>query len=231
MMKIFIGFDPNEAVALHVLSHSIMRHARSPFSITPLVLRQLPMTRERTPTQSTEFSFSRFLVPWLCNYEGRAIFMDCDMLCRSDIAELWHTPMDSAVSVVQHDYQPRPEDKFLGQRQSIYEKKNWSSVMVFDNGRCGALSPDYVNRTSGLELHQFKWADSVGSIDKAWNCLIGEENQCPVEKAKLLHFSIGGPWFAKYRLCDGAEEWFNEQRLMLHYNKIGEYSLPAKEAA
>src|SRR3990167_1177099 len=124
-IRCFLGFDSNEVVAYHVLAHSIMRHASVPVSITPLVLRQLPMTRPRDPLQSTEFSFSRFLVPWLCGYQGRAIFLDCDLLCRADIAELKGDP-NAVVSVVKHDYKPRPEDKFLGNTQTIYAKKNWS---------------------------------------------------------------------------------------------------------
>ena len=233
ILRVFLGWDSNEAVSYHVLAHSILRHASVPVSVTPLKLSQLPMTRERTPTQSTEFSFSRFLVPWLCGYEGQAIFMDCDMLCRDDIAGL-HGESRKAVSVVKHDYQPRPEDKFLGQRQSIYAKKNWSSVMVFDNNLCRKLTPEYVNSATGLELHQFKWLPSdawIGSLAPEWNCLISEENQCRVEEAKILHFSRGGPWFKKFSECDGSNEWFEEKSLMLHYNGVGEYSLKERQAA
>lgn len=229
MIRVFIGYDINETVAYHVLAHSILRHASVPVSITPLVLRQLPMTRERTPTQSTEFSFSRFLVPWLCKGEGRAIFMDCDMLCRADIKELWDMRTDAAVTVVQHDYTPRPEDKFLGQRQSIYDKKNWSSVMLFDNEQCAALTPKYVNTATGLELHQFKWAESVGRLDPAWNHLVGEYEPNPA--AKLVHFTLGTPCFAKYANCEYAQEWRDERSLMIGYNKAGEFNRPERAAA
>ena len=230
MIRVFLGYDQNETVAYHVLAHSIMRHATVPVSITPLMLSQLPMTRKRDPKQSTEFSFSRFLVPYLCNYDGTAIFMDCDMLCRSDIATL-QASHNAAVSVVQHDYQPRPEDKFLGQKQTIYAKKNWSSVMVFNNARCRALTPEYVNRASGLELHQFKWLEEaeIGALDKAWNHLVTEYQPNPA--AKLVHFTRGGPWFAKFRFCEYAQAWRDELTLMLHRNTQGEYSLPDREAA
>ena len=230
MIRVFIGFDSNEVVAYHVLAHSIMRHASVPVSITPLMLKQLPMTRKRESNQSTEFSFSRFLVPYLCNYEGSAIFMDCDMLCRADIATMQGTP-GASVSVVQHDYQPRPEDKFLGQKQTIYGKKNWSSVMMFDNAQCRALTPEYVNRASGLELHQFKWLEDqqIGSLGKAWNHLVGEYEQNP--HAKLVHFTRGGPWFAKFRFCEYAQQWRDECSLMMHRNTLGEYSPPDKVEA
>ena len=224
-IRCFLGFDSNEVVAYHVLAHSIMRHASVPVSITPLVLRQLPMTRPRDPLQSTEFSFSRFLVPWLCGYQGRAIFLDCDLLCRADIAELKGDP-NAVVSVVKHDYKPRPEDKFLGNTQTIYAKKNWSSVMVFDNASCRALTPQYVNSASGLELHQFKWLPDeawIGSLDPAWNHLVGEYKPNP--DAKMVHFTLGTPCFAKFANCEYAQEWRDEKNLMLDYNNIGEFSL------
>lgn len=230
MLRIFLGYDKNETVAFHVASHSIMRHASVPVSITPLVLSQLPMTRVRDPKQSTDFSFSRFLVPWLCNYEGFAIFADCDILVRADIATMKGTS-GSAVSVVQHDYQPRPEDKFLNQKQTIYDKKNWSSVMLFDNAKCRVLTPAYVNKASGLELHQFKWLDEseIGSLNPSWNHLVDEYPPNP--NAKLVHFTRGGPWFAKFRFCEFADEWRIEARYTMHHNQIGEYALPDKEAA
>lgn len=230
MIRVFIGYDPNETVAYHVLAHSIMRHASVPVSITPLKLSQLPMTRTRDPKQSTEFSFSRFLVPWLCGYEGQAIFMDCDMLCRADIATML-PEKNAAVSVVKHDYQPRPEDKFLNQKQTIYAKKNWSSVMLFDNARCRALTPAYVNKASGLELHQFKWLyeSEIGALDQAWNHLV--EEYAPNPKAKLVHFTRGGPWFAKFRFCEFSQDWRDEARYTMHHNQFGEYALPDREAA
>ena len=233
MIRVFIGYDSEETVALHVLSHSIMRHASVPSSITPLVLRQLPMTRERAEYQSTEFSFSRFLVPYLCGYEGRAIFMDCDQLVRADIAELMalHDPY-RAVSVVKHEYAPKPDDKFLGYKQSLYAKKNWSSVMVFENALCRILTPQVVNTASGLYLHQFKWLQDdsmIGELPVEWNHLVGEYE--PNLKAKLVHFTLGTPCFAKYAHCEFADEWHEERRKMLHYNPAGEYALPEREAA
>lgn len=216
-VRVFIGYDPAETVAYHVLAHSILRHASVPVSVTPLVLSQLPMTRQRDPKQSTEFSFSRFLVPWLCEYRGTAIFMDCDMLCRADIAGLTGQP-GKAVSVVKHEYTPRPEDKFLGNKQTVYEKKNWSSVMVFDCASCHVLTPQYVNTASGLELHQFKWIGSdalIGVLEPAWNHLVGEyaEN----DSAKLAHFTLGTPCFPKYSKCEYAVEWGAEMSRMLDY--------------
>lgn len=87
LIRIFIGFDSKEIVAYHVLCQSIVEHSSAPVAFSPIVLNNLGglFTRERNPLQSTEFSFSRFLVPYLSNYEGWSIFMDCDMLARADI--------------------------------------------------------------------------------------------------------------------------------------------------
>ena len=229
MVRVFIGYDPAETVAYHVLAHSIMRHASVPVSITPLVLRQLPMTRERDTRQSTEFSFSRFLVPWLCGFKGEAIFLDCDMLVRADIAEL-RCEKGKSVSVVKHDYTPSTEGKFLGNTQTRYAKKNWSSVMVFDCSGCATLTPEYVNTASGLELHQFKWLGGeylIGSLAHEFNHLVGEYP--PNRAARIVHFTLGTPCFAKYANCEYAEEWHEERRLMLAYDRAGEFSKPAKD--
>lgn len=230
MIRVVIGYDSNETVSFHVLSHSIMRHSSVPVSITPMMLKQLPMTRKRDPKQSTEFSFSRFLVPYLCGYEGSAIFVDCDFLCRHDLAKLVVSPTD-AVSVVKHEYTPKNEDKFLGNRQTAYSKKNWSSLMVFNNALCRKLTPEYVNSASGLELHQFKWTDEskIGAIDPSWNHLVGE--YAPNPAAKMVHFTLGGPWFAKYRDCEYSAEWRRELSLMQYRNVMGEYSIPDRRAA
>jgi len=129
MIRIFIGYDSREAVAFSVLAHSIHRRASQPVAITPVMLSQLAgvFRRERNPLQSTDFSFSRFLAPWMCDYQGWAIFMDCDMLVREDIAKLWALRDERyAVQVVKHSHVPKEEVKFLGAIQTKYEKKNWS---------------------------------------------------------------------------------------------------------
>ena len=171
--------------------------------------------RSRNPLQSTDFSFSRFLTPWLCDYRGWAVFMDCDMLVLEDIAALWRLRDERfAVQVVKHHHVPKEERKFLGEPQTKYEKKNWSSVMLMNCERCRALTPEYVNAASGLELHRFKWADdaSIGELPKEWNWLVTEYDYNPA--AKLVHYTLGGPWFDAYRDCGYAGEWFAERESM-----------------
>lgn len=221
MIRVFIGFDTVETVSYHVLCHSIQARCSEPVSITPLMLSQLDglMTRERHELQSTEFSFSRFLVPYLCNYEGWALFMDCDMLVLDDMAELWKLRDDNfAVQVVKHDHVPEETTKFLGQPQSKYEKKNWSSVMLFNNAQCRGLAPDYVNTATGLELHRFQWLtsdDLIGDIPHRWNHLVGYDKKVPLGEVSNLHYTIGGPYFDDYKDTDYAAEWFAEKDAML----------------
>jgi hypothetical protein len=219
MFQIYIGYDPNEAVAYHTLAHSILRRASIPVAIAPLMRSQLEgiYTRARGATESTEFSLTRFLVPALSQYRGWSLFMDCDMLCRTDIAALAsiaERSADKAVLVCKHDYVPKTERKFLDQVQTKYPRKNWSSVMLFNNARCTALTPEYVNSASGLELHRFAWLEDtlVGELPLEWNWLVGEYKHNP--DAKIVHYTLGGPYFDEYRGCDYAEEWFEENRRM-----------------
>lgn len=210
--RVFIGFDSKEVVAYHVFCQSILEKSSIPVEFLPISLTSLGgvFTRERNQLQSTEFSFSRFLVPYLSNYEGWTLFADCDMLMRSDIARLWALRDDRyAVMCVKHDYTPKIETKFLGQTQTKYEKKNWSSVMLFNNARCRALTRDYVNTATGLQLHQFKWLESedlIGALPQSWNWLVNEYDYN--EEADLVHFTDGGPYFEEYKTDDYADEWF-----------------------
>lgn len=219
MIRVFIGYDQREAAAFSVLSHSIHSRSSQPVSIAPVRLDELRgvYRRERNPLQSTDFSFSRFLVPYLCDFEGWAIFMDCDMLVLDDIANLWKLRDERhAVQVVKHIHVPKEDTKFLGAVQTKYEKKNWSSVMLINCARCKALTPDYVNKASGLELHQFKWlaADAlIGELPHDWNHLVGYDE--PKAGVSLVHFTIGGPYFDEYKNCEYAKEWFADRAAML----------------
>ncbi len=217
MLHVYIGFDPREAVAFYTLAHSILERSSIPVSIAPLMRGQLKdlYWRERGPTESTEFSMTRFIVPALSEYRGWSLYMDCDMLCRVDIAEVVSLQDDAkAVMVCKHEYVPKTERKFLDQVQTRYARKNWSSLMLFNNERCGALTPDYVNSASGLDLHRFAWVEDrlIGELPLEWNWLVGEYAFNPA--AKIAHYTLGGPYFEEYRACDYADEWFAERRQM-----------------
>jgi lipopolysaccharide biosynthesis glycosyltransferase len=213
-IQVFIGYDTRQAVLYNVAQHSIIRHCSQPVTITPIKLDQIKniLDRPRVSVQSTEFSFSRFLTPYLRGYQGWTLFMDCDTLLRADLAELWALRDDRyAVQCVKHDHQPASSVKFLGHEQTRYEKKNWSSVMLMDCAKCTALTPSYVNTASGLDLHQFKWLasdDLIGPLPREWNFLV--EYYAHDENAKLLHFTEGGPYYEATRNIDFSDEWWRE---------------------
>lgn len=215
-LKVFIGYDPVEPVAYHVCCQSIIENCSQPVSFVPIGLKTAPeqFDRPRGGKDSTEFAIARFLTPYLCGFQGAALFMDCDMLVRGDIAALFATAeQDKAVSVVKHAYVPKSERKFLDQEQSKYSMKNWSSVMLFQNALCCELTLDYVKHAPGLDLHQFKWTqpENIGSLDPTWNHLVGEFE--PSNTAQILHYTLGGPYFEDYAECDHSEEWFDYWRI------------------
>ena len=190
MIDVFIGYDEGEKIAYHELAESIRRNSSEPVSITPLCLNNLPnFTRDKQQNQSTDFAFSRFMVPSLRKFDGWSIFMDCDMMFRGDIAELWN---------------------MRNMRYSVMCCKHWSSMMLLQNQMCHRLEPDYVNNASGLELHQFKWLmndDAIGDIPLEWNWLVGEYEYN--KDAKNVHWTLGGPYFEEYARSDYADEWFD----------------------
>ena len=212
MINIFVGYDSKEKAAFSTLAYSILKNSSKPVAITPIYLENIKddFVRERNNLSSTEFSFSRFIIPHLMNYQGWALFMDCDMLMKADINELWRLRDDSkAIQVCKHNYVPKHNKKFLGHTQTAYPKKNWSSFMLMNCKKCTTLTPDYVNSATGLELHQFKWLESeelIGHVDVEWNHLVGEYQYN--HNAKLVHFTEGGPYFKDYKDCHYADEWF-----------------------
>ncbi|MEO8113806.1 MAG: hypothetical protein ABI655_05465 [Phenylobacterium sp.] len=211
VLDIFVGYDRQEVVAYHALCQSIIERSSRPVRFTPLNLASLKPVFERAwvPQQSTEFSFSRFLTPYLSGYGGWSLFMDCDMLVRADIAELFALADERyAVMVCKHDYTPKGDRKFLGHAQLPFPKKNWSSVMLLNNARCRALTPDYVQQATGLELHQFRWLQDeaeIGDLPLTWNWLVEEYDFNP--EAQIAHFTRGGPYFPDFAACDYADEW------------------------
>lgn len=229
VLRVFVGYDPVESVAWHTFTHSIFRQSSIPLAFVPLSLRNLEgiFFRERDPKQSNDFSFTRFLVPYLSGYSGWAVFFDCDMLLRCDIAELLKVVEQDpgkAVYVVKHTYEPRDDIKYLDTVQYKYPRKNWSSVVLWNCGHPAnrAVTPDFVNSASGMELHRFTWLqdDQIGELDVRWNWLVGEYDD-PPEDVKNVHWTIGGPYFHEYESSDFAEEWFGEREKMAFCKQRG----------
>lgn len=185
MIRIFIGYDTRESVAWHVAAHSIIRRTRENISLTPLGNSTLPRAiwwRDRGPHDSTEFSNARFLVPYLADFRGWAVFVDCDVLCLTDICDLIGVADPRyAVMLRKHQHVPQQSVKFLGHEQSRYRRKNWSSLMLLNcaHPACSRLTPEYVNEAPGLDLHGFAWCadDEIGEIGTLWNVLVDRREE------------------------------------------------------
>ena len=214
VLNIYIGFDEAETTAYHTLCHSIIEHASGPIRVSPICSKHFTkfFNRHRDDKQSNDFSFTRFLVPYLNQYDGHAIFMDCDMMLRTDVFEaLKEVDERDAVSVVKHDYTPSETVKYLNNKQYAYPRKNWSSFVVWNCAHIKnrKLTPEFVEKATGLELHRFTWLDDseIGELDVKWNWLVGDYINPPGD-VKNVHWTIGGPYFDEYSHVDFSSEWF-----------------------
>ena len=219
-MKVFVGYDTREDIAYQVCKHSI-ESKQSDASVRPLKQQELRdagwYTRGIDKLASTEFTFTRFLIPELCNFKGWALFMDCDMILKTDIKQLFDQADDQyAVMCVQHDYSPSATTKMDGQQQTVYPRKNWSSVMLFNCGHKSnqTLTQDLVNNPeiTGAYLHRFSWLKDkeVGELSPEWNWLVGHYKEPKDGTPKLIHYTEGGPWFENYRNCEYHQDWKDE---------------------
>jgi hypothetical protein len=213
-MKVFVGYDAREDIAYRVCEYSIKKHQPTA-EVIPLVqddLRALGLYwREKDALASTDFSLTRFLVPALMNYQGWAVFCDCDFLWTDDIQKLFDLRDETkAVMVVKHDYTPVEGIKMDGQQQHIYPRKNWSSMILWNCGHPSNkyLVPDAVNAETPQFLHRFQWIRDhyIGEVDKEWNWLV---NWYKDGTPKAIHYTEGGPWFDNYKDWDYADIWNN----------------------
>tara|TARA_B100000900_G_C20528766_1_gene695389 strand:- start:99 stop:884 length:786 start_codon:yes stop_codon:yes gene_type:complete len=234
---VYIGYDEKEDTAYEVLKFSLERIATKPIRVVPikknLIERMGIYTRKSNMIHgqqydeidgkpfSTEFSFSRFLVPALNMYQGYALYMDCDMYIRADVNELFELCENSYYPLwcVKHKYEPKKGIKMDGKEQQPYPRKNWSSLMMFN---CShevneKLTPEAVNTKSGRWLHTFQWLPDkeadIGTIPEEWNWLDNHSSE-DIE-AKNVHFTTGGPWFNKWgssreKDTKYAVEWSND---------------------
>lgn len=232
-LKIAIGYDPREAIVYHVCANSIIRHSSVPVEIIPLALNNLLHEYNESHVvesgkvgykPTNQFTFSRFLAPSLVGYTGKVLFMDGDMIVRDDIKKLFDLHVQGkAVSVVKHDYKTKFPIKYLGQKNGDYPRKNWSSVMLFDNSHfaCKRLIPEVVHHSTGEYLHRFGWCkdSEIGELPVEWNWLVDEYGENP--DAKLLHWTAGSPCFHEYATTPMAAEWHRERILTTHNRQIG----------
>ncbi len=219
-INFFIGYDSKEDIAYRVCKYSLLKRASTKVNVISLKLDELISkklyTRNVDPLASTQFTYSRFLVPRLMNFKGWAIFCDCDFIFLNDISNIIkNLDNNKAVYCVKHDYTPKEKHKMDGQKQTIYPRKNWSSFIVFNCSHPSTrkLSVDTVNSQSGAYLHQFKWCedDEIGSLDERWNWLEGWTSSHNQKEPFAVHYTRGGPWFSEWQDVEFANEWKKER--------------------
>jgi lipopolysaccharide biosynthesis glycosyltransferase len=213
-IPVFVGYDPREAIAYHVCCNSIIRNASAPVAIVPVALNLFSEYKETHTDGSNHFIYTRFLVPWLMGWSGKAIFIDGDMIVRGDIIELYETLSTAQdVAVVKHDYLTKQTEKYMGAKNEDYPRKNWSSVIVWN---CNSfpnrkLTPEFVMASTGAFLHRFSWLEDrrIQALPPEWNWLPDEYGANP--NAKLLHYTLGTPCFHEYADTPQNEEWHRER--------------------
>jgi hypothetical protein len=195
--RVFIGYDPRQPIAYNVAAYSVVKNSSVPVSVTPLIQSQLPVKRKGL----TEFTFTRYLPPWLCDYQGSALFVDADVLVLGDIAELpWDMP--EALALVMH------ERSAINGQALPFER---ASVMLFNCGHfaCSRLTPEYIEERSPQSFEWLKTPNSpkgaARALDPAWNHLVGYD--APRKDAKLAHFTMGIPCFDETRQDEYSREW------------------------
>ncbi len=227
-LKVYLGYDTRETIAYDVAVHSILSRTASDVDVVPLVLHELKMINRPVEMRgeqmwcpisdapmSTQFSNSRFIVPFL-EKEGWALFADDDIVCRGDIAELFALANDKyAVMVVKHQHDPVEEFFPDGRKQTRYSRKNWSSVVLWNCSHPAnkRFTLENLNTWPGRDMHAFKWLadDEIGELPKEWNHLVDVNP----DDAKLLHFTLGGPWLDNWKPMPSDMIWEDEYMNMM----------------
>lgn len=211
ILRLFVGFDSREAAAYHVFCQSVLEKASVPVAFCPLH-GGLKLVGQRDGTNA--FTFSRYLIPYLCDYRGWALFCDGDMTCVRDIAELWklRDSFNKAVMVVQHDYTTKHPRKYIGSKLENdnidYPRKNWSSVVLWNCEHFGnrILTPHFVREAPGAFLHRFEWLqdEQIGALPSDWNHLVDEY---PPGPAAIYHHTLGVPGLKHYADTHASWQW------------------------
>lgn len=230
--KIYVGWDAREDIAWQVCRHSLKKVLSRDIEIIPLrldLLREMGFYSRTSHLDengkkvdaidgrpfSTDFSFSRFLVPALMGFKGTALFCDCDFLFQADPLELEQLLDPSkAIHCVPHVHVPKEQVKMDGQVQALYRRKNWSSFVVWNcaHPKNAQLTVDEVNTRAGGWLHGFNWLndDDIGKVDESWNWLEGHSSHDI--KPRAIHYTRGGPWFSDYQDVAYAQVWTDALR-------------------
>jgi hypothetical protein len=219
-VKVFIGSGEASVIECRTAIHSLRKHTKRELDIyvfngTHNAVRLndgepflAPMSLKVKYQNITEFSLYRYLVPELCDFQGRAIYIDSDTVCLSDIGELFDTPIGDA--------------DFLAKYEAYSGEKLWGlSVMLIDCARCRF---DLEKIVEEIEAGLYTMTDfscmgprflahhpyQIGRLDPDWNVFDRSDQQ-----TKLIHYTnlLAQPW--KYPNHPHGELWFryfNEAR-------------------
>lgn len=233
MIRVFSGWDPHEEVGTRVFAHSVARRSKQPVDVRPLIMADLRQRGTYTrpheyrkgqlwdlisgAPMATQFALTRFLVPYLCGYQGWAVFADgADMVCCGDISSLMQlADPQYAVMVIQHEaynFMNGPTTKMGEQVQTVYPRKNWSSLILWNCGHPENryLTPSIVSSLKGLDLHNFSWLDNslIGPLPLSWNYLVGVNDA--ITPIYMLHWTLGAPFLKGYENAPYADVWWSE---------------------
>ena len=221
-VRVFVGVDRSQLLAVSVLEYSINRHTSAKVEVVPMLDLPVPVPKDPRNTQRTGFSFSRFCIPELANYKGRAIYMDADMMVFKDILDLWNIPFDGAKIIVQKEVKFAEETtKKAGAPK---KRKKQCAVMLLD---CSRLDWKVGDIIAGMDAGKYDYDQLMSEfciLDESevkygvpfeWNSLEHwDQDTC------LLHFTdvATQPWTA----CGNpnGHHWFNEVRRMLRDGKL-----------
>jgi hypothetical protein len=222
--RVVIGWDARDAEAYRVALYSMWSCSdavkRGDIKASPILLDRLRAAKlyfrpvltnangqkfdvQDGRTHSTDFTYSRFLAPFLSVHaypdteNEPVLFIDPDVMFFADVEELFkQADPEALVQVVQRpDYEPQERLKMQGLKQTSYPRKNWSSVMLFPRPKDAAalLHPRAISERHREELHNFDWCpkDELGELTPDWNWLDGIDD--PEMDPSLVHFTLGTP--------------------------------------
>nr|WP_281720651.1 glycosyltransferase [Nitrosomonas nitrosa] len=222
VVRIFVGADRSQQLAVKVLEYSIQRHTKAPVEVIPMIDLPVPTPKDLRNSQRTGFSYSRFCIPKLAGYSGRAIYMDADMQVFKDILELWDLPFNGAKVLVQKDV--KHLDVSMAKDNAPKTRIKQCAVMVLD---CGRLDWDISAIVKGMDEGQYayeqlmremcilKEGDVGYTVPFEWNSLEYYD-----DNTKLIHYTDMGtqPWVSTNN--PNGYIWVAEVRRMLDDGRL-----------
>lgn len=192
-IRVFVGADRSQQLAVPVLEYSIKRHTTAQVEVIPMLDLPVPVPQDPRNGQRTGFSFSRFCIPKLAGYKGRAIYMDADMLVFSDIRELWNIPFDGAKVIIQQEV--KFEEQTTAKVGAPKKRKKQCAVMLLD---CERLDWDIQDIVAGMDRGAYDYEQLMYDM-----CILREDE---------IKYGVPFEW-------NSLEHWDPTTRL-LHYTDV-----------